>query len=207
MFFKKKYLLSALLVILLLVVSPACLSQESQALPELELPFVVTTAGQSPGALMIDVLAKKAEIPCEREDLLTAQMLKDKAEAGVPYRTIMITTGTSMKGMGAAGVDIDYELQRIEELIAEAKAQGMVIIGAHIEGPARRVDETDAASIRTVIPESDIILVREDSNEDGYFTDTANELGVPLITFEKMPEITGILQQLFIQYYSEEPIC
>ena len=173
------------------------LAMEQEELPQLELPFVVTTAGQSPGALMVFVLAKKAEVPCDREDLLTVEMLKNKKDAGEPYHTIMITTGTSMKGMGAAGVDIDFELKRIEDIIVEAKAQGMTIIGSHIEGPARRVDETDAASIRTVIPESDIILVREDSNEDGFFTEKAEELGVPLISFEKMPELMGIMQQLF----------
>lgn len=193
--------------ILVLVVSIFCFvgisiiafSQEQPLLLTLELPVVVTTAGQSPGALMFSVLAKKAGIPCDREDLLTAQMLKDKAEAGEPYRTLVITTGTSMKGMGAAGVDIDAEIRRIKEIIVEAKAQKMIIIGAHIEGPARRVDETDAASIRTVIPESDIILVRNDSNEDGYFSQAAQELGVPIITFEKSTDLGEILCKLFAQ--------
>jgi len=146
---------------------------------------------------MIYVLAKRVNVPCEREDLLTAQMLKDKADNGEPYKTILITTGTSMKGMGAAGVDIDLELERIKEVIAEAKAQDMTIIGAHIEGPARRVDETDAASIETVIPESDMILVRNDSNEDGYFTEAAQELDVPLITYEKTTELGDILVKMF----------
>jgi hypothetical protein len=183
-------------IVYLFVLSVASLAQE-QELPQLELPVVATTAGQSPGALMFSVIAKKAQIPCDREDLLTAQMLKDKAEAGEPYKTLVITTGTSMKGMGAAGVNIDAELKRIEEVIAEAKAQNITIIGSHIEGPARRVDETDAASINAVIPESDIILVRNDSNEDGYFTDAAEELDVPLIAYEKTTDLGNILAEMF----------
>jgi len=196
---KSKIFLRLFIFIILfsLIFSSILLAGLQEEIPQLELPLVATTAGQSPGALMFSVLAKKAEIPCDREDLLTAQMLKDKAEAGEPYKTLVITTGTSMKGMGAAGVDIDAELRRIEEVITEAKAQNMTIIGAHIEGPARRVDETDAASIRTVIPESDILLVRNDSNEDGYFTDAALELDIPLITYEKTTELGEILIEMF----------
>jgi len=121
-----------------------------------------------------------------------------KEAGGVTYiiRSI-ITTGTSMKGMGAAGVDIDYEVARIEAVIEEAKKQGILIIGAHIEGMARRVDATDAASIATVIPESKLLLIREDSNEDGYFTKAAEEQGIPIITFKETLDLTDIFKQLF----------
>ncbi len=196
---KKMFLRLLIILILsfLILTSISLADLQEQELPQLDIPLVTTTAGQSPGALMFYMLAKRAGIPCDREDLLTAQMLKDKAEAGEPYRTLVITTGTSMKGMGAAGVDIDAELRRIKEVIAEAKSQNITLIGAHIEGPARRVDESDAASIDTVIPESDIILVRNDSNEDGYFTDAAQELDVPLVTYEKTTELGDILVKMF----------
>jgi len=170
---------------------------EQPSIPKVELPLVVTTCGQSPGALMIWVLSKQIKLPCDREDLLTAEHLKAKAEEGNPYKTLIITTGTSMKGMGAAGVDIDYEVARIEAIIEEAKKEGILIIGAHIEGMARRVDATDAASIATVIPESKLLLIREDSNEDGYFTKAAEEQGIPIITFKETLDLTDIFKQLF----------
>ena len=166
-------------------------------IPAVETPLVVTTCGQSPGALMIWVLSKQIKLPCDREDLLTAEDLKAKAEEGNPYKTLIITTGTSMKGMGAAGVNIDYEVARIEAIIAEAKKEGILIIGAHIEGMARRVDATDAASIATVIPESKLLLIREDSNEDGYFTKAAEEQGIPIITFKETLDLSDIFKQLF----------
>ncbi|MBA7592657.1 hypothetical protein ES708_34850 [subsurface metagenome] len=170
---------------------------EQPSIPKVELPLVVTTCGQSPGALMIWVLCKQIKLPCDREDLLTVEHLKAKAEEGNPYKTLIITTGTSMKGMGAAGVDIDYEVARIEAIIEEAKKEGILIVGAHIEGMARRVDATDAASIATVIPESKLLLIREDSNEDGYFTKAAEEQGIPIITFKETLDLTDILKQLF----------
>lgn len=170
---------------------------EQPSLPKVELPLVVTTCGQSPGALMVWVLSKQIKLPCDRNDLLTAEDLKVKLAEGNPYKTLIITTGTSMKGMGAAGVDIDYEVARIEAIIEEAKKEGILIIGAHIEGMARRVDATDAASIATVIPESKLLLIREDSNEDGYFTEAAEEQGIPIITFKETLDLTDIFKQLF----------
>lgn len=170
---------------------------EQPSIPKVELPLVVTTCGQSPGALMVWVLSKQIKLPCDRDDLLTAEDLKAKAEEGNPYKTLIITTGTSMKGMGAAGVDIDFETARIEAVIEEAKKQGILIIGAHIEGMARRVDATDAASIATVIPESKLLLIREDGNEDDYFTIAAEKQGIPIITFKKTLDLIDIFKQLF----------
>jgi len=186
-----------LILSLFIALSLIGFATEEPSIPKVELPLVVTTCGQSPGALMVWVLSKQIKLPCDRDDLLTAEDLKAKAEEGDPYKTLIITTGTSMKGMGAAGVNIDYEVARIEAVIAEAKKEGILIIGAHIEGMARRVDATDAASIATVIPESKLLLIREDSNEDGYFTKAAEEQGIPIITFKETLDLTDIFKQLF----------
>ena len=182
---------------LFLGISLTSLAAEQPSLPKVELPLVVTTCGQSPGALMVWVLSKQIKLPCDREDLLTAEDLKAKADEGNPYKTLIITTGTSMKGMGAAGVNIDHEVARIKAVIEEAKKEGILIIGAHIEGMSRRVDETDSASIATVIPESKLLLIREDGNEDGYFTKAAEEQGVPIITFKETLDLIDIFKQLF----------
>lgn len=198
---KKGFAIFSLVLILTLSLflglSLISFAAEQPSIPKVELPLVVTTCGQSPGALMVWVLSKQIKLPCDRDDLLTAEHLKAKAEEGNPYKTLIITTGTSMKGMGAAGVDIDFETARIEAVIEEAKKQGILIIGAHIEGMARRVDATDAASIATVIPESKLLLIREDGNEDGYFTIAAEKQGIPIITFKKTLDLIDIFKQLF----------
>ncbi len=198
---KKRFAIFSLVLVLTLSLclglSLISFAAQQPEIPTVETPLMVTTCGQSPGALMIWVLSKQIKLPCDRKDLLTAEDLKAKAEEGNPYKTLIITTGTSMKGMGAAGVDIDYEVARIEAIIEEAKKEGILIIGAHIEGMARRVDATDAASIATVIPESKLLLIREDSNEDGYFTKAAEEQGIPIITFKETLDLTDIFKQLF----------
>lgn len=198
---KKGFAIFSLVLVLtlslFLSLSLISFATEQPSIPKVELPLVVTTCGQSPGALMVWVLSKQIKLPCDRNDLLTAEDLKAKAEEGNPYKTLIITTGTSMKGMGAAGVDIDFETARIEAVIEEAKKQGILIIGAHIEGMARRVDATDAASIATVIPESKLLLIREDGNEDDYFTIAAEKQGIPIITFKKTLDLIDIFKQLF----------
>ena len=184
-------------VILLIISSQFVFAQEDIVFPELKIPLVITTCGQSPGGLNVFVLSKRIKLPCEKIDILKAEDLKEKKEKGIPCNTLMIIAGSSLKGLGAAGVKIETEVARIEDLIHEAKAQGIFIIGAHIEGMARRVDQADDESIKAVIPKSDLIIVRADGNEDGYFTELAEEHKIPLIIIQDTLEITELLKKLF----------
>jgi len=194
---KKGFAIFSLVLVLTLSLSLISFVAQQPEIPKVETPLMVTTCGQSPGALMIWVLCKQIKLPCDRADLLKAEDLKAKAEEGNPYKTLIITTGSSLKGMGAAGVDIYYEVKRIKAIIEEAKKEGMLIIGAHIEGKARRIDETDALSIASVTPESKLLLIREDSNEDGYFTKAAEEQGIPIIIFKETLDLTDVFKKLF----------
>ncbi len=78
--------------------------------------------------------------------------------------------------MGAAGISIEDELARTSALIAEAKSQGMTVVGAHIEGMKRRAqgastgDNTDEQSIDAVAPNSDLLVIKKEGNSDGRFT-------------------------------------
>ncbi len=157
-----------------------------------EPPVITTTCGQSPGALMVAQICKRINLECEQKDLLEADYLKENK-----FNTIIITMGTSGKGMGAAGTDMKAEAKRINEIIAVAKEQGMTIIGAHIEGEARRVDDNDAKSIEIVAPESDIIIVREDSNKDGHFTQLGEEKDIPVYVIAQTLELTEPLKEIF----------
>jgi hypothetical protein len=119
------------------------LSAEQTEAPEAELPALVTSCGQSPGATMLKVIfmRMKLEHPPKAYEinmLASADDLKSAKNAGTPYKSLIIVMGASLKGMGAAGISMDDEISRTEELIAEANNQGIKIIGAHIEGIKRR---------------------------------------------------------------------
>ena len=146
-------------------------------LPTVEAPMVTTTCGQSPGAMMVKMSAMQAKLtPVEDSKTLTAEELEGK-----DLKTLVVTTGTSMKGMGAAGTNVDKEIARCSALIEAAKQKGILVIGAHVEGMARRTDASDEATIRAIMPLSDVILVIQDSDSDGFFTNYAKELGKELI--------------------------
>lgn len=184
-----------LLLTILSVPTPSSFAAEKTIIPKT--PIVVTTCGQSPGALMFKLVCDRAKLQCEQNDLLTAKDLKDQAAKGAGYKTLVITMGTSMKGMGAAGTDINADIARIKALIQEAKKQGMTVIGAHIEGMARRVDSMDQLSIDSVAPISDIIIVTASSDEDGYFTKLANQKKIQLIKVKETIDLVNVLKDTF----------
>lgn len=180
-------------VLLLTIISLLALSFIAYAeLPVFEQPAVVTTCGQSPGALMVKMISQQVGVECEQNDLLTAADL-----AGSNYKTLIVTMGTSGKGMGAAGTNMDQEADRINSLIETAKEKGLQVIGAHIEGMARRVDENDAKSIEIVMPQSDALIIKNSSNEDGFFTEKSEELDIPIVFFDKNMEMGEAIKELF----------
>jgi hypothetical protein len=173
-----------------------------------ELPVIITSCGQSPGATMLKVIFMKMKLEhkpkaYEINMLATANDLKSAKETGVSYKSVIVVMGASLKGMGAAGISMDDEISRTEALIAEARNQGIKIIGAHIEGIKRRAqgasvgDNTDEQSIDTVAPNSQLLIVRKDGNEDGRFTVIADEKNIPLILVEKNLDLFQELKIIF----------
>ena len=190
-FFKrKKYLMpAAFLLLLLLLTTGAAIAAEK---PVLEAPIVITTCGQSPGAVMLKMSLMHSKItPVESKNTMTTEDLIGKG-----YKTLMITTGTSGKGMGAAGTDVNKEIARCKELIKAAKEEGMVVITAHIEGMARRTDSSDQASIEEIIPLGDAILIISGSNPDGYFTKLAQDNDKYLVEAKDALAIGETLKEL-----------
>ena len=160
-----------------------------------EAPILLTSCGQSPGPTMVKLFLGRMGVEHELLDRATAQDLKDAQAAGAPYKTLIIVTGASLKGMGAAGVSMREELIRTEELITEARRQGLTLIGAHVEGMERRAqgaapgDNSDEQSIDAVMPLVDVMVVRLDGNGDRRFSIISENEGIPLILFEKNMEM------------------
>ncbi len=115
--------------------------------------MLVTSCGQSPGPLKLTVFLKRLGIDHVYKTDATAQDVASKK-----YKTLIIVTGASLKGMGAAGVSMKDELTRTAALIDAAKKGGVLLVGAHIEGMARRSqgaeagDNSDEQSIDAVCP-------------------------------------------------------
>jgi hypothetical protein len=197
-----KFLTALLAAAVVLAAAPAGLPGQTQE-AKAELPVLVTSCGQSIGPTTIKVVLQRLKLPFDIDPLATTETLQAKAKAGTPYKSLIITMGASLKGMGAAGIEIEDELARAAALIAEARKQGVKIIGAHIEGLKRRAqgaaagDTTDEQSIDAVAPNSDILLVLKEGNSDGRFTVISQAKKIPLVEFEKTVDLIPALEKMF----------
>jgi len=158
-------------------------------------PVLLTSCGQSPGPTFVKLFLGRLGLDHELMEQATAQDLVARQQAGNPFKSVIILTGASLKGMGAAGVSMREELIRTEALIAEAKRQGMTVIGAHVEGMDRRAqgaspgDNSDEMSIDAVMPFAHVMVVRQDGDEDRRFSVISESTGIPLVLFEKNMEM------------------
>jgi len=188
-------------VVVLAAAPAALLSQAQEA--KAELPVLVTSCGQSIGPTTIKVVLQRLKLAYDIDPLATPETLQAKAKSGTPYKSLIITMGASLKGMGAAGIAIEDELARAAALIAEARKLGVKVIGAHIEGMKRRSqgaaagDTTDEQSIDAVAPNSAILLVLKDGNADGRFTVISQAKTIPLVEFEKTVDLIPALEKMF----------
>lgn len=187
---------------LILFLTPASLVSQAQE-AKAELPVLVTSCGQSIGPTTVKVVLQRLKLAFDIDPLATPETLQVKAKSGTPYKSLIITMGASLKGMGAAGIAIEDELARAAALIAEARKLGVKVIGAHIEGMKRRSqgaaagDTTDEQSIDAVAPNSAILLVLKEGNADGRFTVISQAKAIPLVEFERTLDLIPTLEKLF----------
>jgi len=174
-----------------------------EALPLAGQPVLLTSCGQSPGPTYVKLFLGRLGIEHELIERATPEDLIGRQRSGKPVKTLIVVTGASLKGMGAAGVSMREELMRTEALIAEARKQGMTIIGGHVEGMDRRAqgaapgDNSDEQSIDAVMPFADVMVVRADGNADRRFTIISETRAIPLVLFEKNMEMGEAFGKLF----------
>ena len=177
---------------------PAAAAPAAAAAAKAQTPVFLTSCGQSPGAVTVGVFLRRLQVEYDLKDTGTVKDLAAKH-----YKSIIIVTGSSLKGMGGAGVSIDDELSRAGALIAEAKKRGIMVIGAHVEGMERRAknaapgDNSDEMSIDAVCPKSQMLIVRKDGDEDGRFTTLGKKFNIPVVLYEKSLELNTVLKNLF----------
>ena len=133
-------------------------------------PIILTSVGQSADVNVVQTLLKKCEIDSDLNATVTADDLGS-------YKTLVLAIGGSSKGLGAAGVDENQELDRVKSVIAKAEEQGLTIIALHIGGSARRGTLSDKF-IPDALAAADAAIIVSEGDSDGFMKGIVTENGV-----------------------------
>lgn len=151
-------------------------------------PILVTSAGQSPDVLMVRVLLNRIGV-----DSITDELAEPAQLEGV--QTVIVALGGSQKGLGAAGIDVEEELARIERVLSAAEAKGLTIIGVHIGGEGRRGPLSERFIVAAA-PRTHYLIVTEEGNRDGYFDRLAQERGIGLTVVPNTLDVGPVIQSM-----------
>jgi len=199
----------------------SALSPEETAIPKAKLPVLTTSAGQSPDVTTVNIIMEEAAISYDYCDVPTVELLqagvglagKESSEGfhvevhtdlskfpkGTPYKTIIMAIGASLKGMGASGLTVETEVSRLKKIIDYCKEKKIFIIGVHVGGESKRgaPGSDNERMIDAVAPFADFLVVTNDSNKDGRFSNISKSKGIPLTQVEYALNLVDILKQVF----------
>jgi hypothetical protein len=185
---KKKCMVSAILIGFswALLTIPAR-GQETAGI--FEQPLLITSAGQNAEVQIVAVLAKRAGLNYTLSKQATAADLEN-------MKTLVLVLGASLKGLGAAGLDMDKERERVMALITAAQKAQVPLLCLHLGGETRRGPQTDDL-IAEVLLLAKMVIVVKSGNGDGFFTKLCQPRNIPLVEVEKTADVQIPLQKAF----------
>jgi Domain of unknown function (DUF6305) len=154
-----------------------------------EQPLFITSAGQNAEVQIAAVLAKRAGLNYTLSKQASAADLAD-------MKTLVLVLGTSLKGLGAAGLDINKERERVKGLTDAAQKAQIPVLCLHLGGEARRGQQTDEL-VSEFLPLAKMLIMVKSGNSDGFFTKLCQSKNIPLIEVEKTVDAQGPLQKAF----------
>ncbi len=152
-------------------------------------PILITTAGQSADILMVKILAQRAGLQFTMDKLAKPESLADQA-------TLIIVSGGSTKGLGAAKIDPEEELARVKTLVDSARKAEVNIITMHMGGKARRGKLSDRFN-QLAAENTDCLIVVKSGDEDQFFSNIAAEKKIPIFLVEKIISAQEVLERIF----------
>jgi len=176
--------LAWLLSFLSLAASPA-----SQTEGVFEQPILLTSAGQSADVQLASVLIKKGGLNYTLVKLATDKDLEGR-------KTVVLVLGASLKGLGAAGLDLAKEKERVSALLKTAQQKSIPVFCLHLGGADRRGQTTDDL-VASFLPLAKLAVIVKSGNQDGFFTRTCREKDIPLVEVEKTVDAANPIKKAF----------
>jgi hypothetical protein len=179
----KKLCMRNIVTVLLLSLGFAAYSQKFNS------PILITSAGQSADVKLVKMLAARQNLEAS-----TVLMAEPSDLEGIA--TMVVVPGFSSKGLGAAGISQEDEMNRVKELVNIANSKGIPIILMHVGGNARRQGQSDAFN-ELIAKNSKHMIVVAQGDEDGFFTNISKEKNIPMEVVEKISDTGEPLSNLF----------
>lgn len=154
-----------------------------------ETPVLVTSFGQSADVAMLKALFAKTGVDITYDPVIDADAISD-------IKTIVVAAGASTKGLGAAGIKPEEELERAQAIIDFAKENDIKIVVAHLGGSSRRGDLSDQF-IDIAVSNATALIVVEEGNEDGYFSTVSEDNNIPLSLVDTISSAVTPLEEVF----------
>ena len=154
-----------------------------------EMPFAISSCGQSLDAETVSLLAKRNKLEHTFNNVLKANELKG-------IKTLVIAMGGSAKGLGEAGIDEKGELGRVSALLDAAKKNKVKVVAVHVGGDSRKGALSDKF-IDPVVAKADFLIVTEDSDKSGSFTKSAKSRKIPIAVVKKSTDVGKALKDIF----------
>jgi hypothetical protein len=169
---------------------------EAKPEPKLEAKFskpgLITAVGQSS-----DIAVVKALLNTRLKLGLDVKPMAETADlAGV--KTLVVVLGASSKGMGAAGLNLDKEIERAKTLVKAAREKGIKILSLHVGGESRRGKTTNDL-LEIVVPESAHVVVVASGNKDKIFNTLAAKNHVPVTETANLAAAGDAAKALFLE--------
>jgi hypothetical protein len=183
-------------VLMVLVTVPARAAVSGAAPVKGQVPLLITNAGQGPGAKMARLLLQRTGVVTDFDYLAEPKVADLKTK---PYKTLMVVLGSTAKGLGASGITIDEEIERLNAMIAEAKKLKIQVVVVLLEGKARRGKPggADERCIDAVAPFANYLVVKKDGNEDGRFDLIAKKTGAPLTLIDDAVDFGDVVKAMY----------
>jgi hypothetical protein len=164
--------------------------------PKGSLPLLITNAGQGPGAKMSRLLLQRTGVVTDFEYNAEPKVADLQKK---PYKTMFVVLGSTAKGLGASGITIDEEIERLNAMIAEARKQRIQVVAILLEGKARRGKPggADERCIDAIAPFAQYLVVKKDGNEDGRFDAIAKKTGAPLTLIDDAMDFSEVVTLMY----------
>lgn len=153
-------------------------------------PVLISSAGQSADVKLVQMLAQRQKLDARTVPMATSADLEG-------IKTLIIVPGFSSKGLGAAGVSQQQEMDRVKALVNAANTINIPIIMVHVGGNARRQGQSDAFN-KFIAENSKYMIVVRQGDEDGFFSDISKAKGLPLMLVDKISDTATPIGNLFI---------